>query len=75
MPQIKIFVGIETDKSGLETEVNAWLGEHEGKIKVTSISGNIAPQTLAKDPSKGALGTGRSFSPSDILVLITYEKA
>ncbi|MBX3364918.1 MAG: hypothetical protein KF866_09150 [Phycisphaeraceae bacterium] len=75
MPQIKIFVGIESDKTGLENDVNTWLNEQAGAIRVTSISGNIAPQTLAKDLARNTSTSGRHFSPSDILILIVYEKA
>lgn len=71
MLQIKIFVGIESDQSGLSGEVNDWIASNN--IKVVEIKGNIAPQTLAKEASSMS-STGRSFRPSDIFVMVIYEK-
>ena len=80
MIQIKLFVGREDHTADLESDVNAWLAE--SGVKIVSITGNIAPQSVL--PSKDAGGTsnlaatgthGRRFAPSDILVLVQYEKA
>ena len=71
MQQIKVFIGVEGDQSVLEGEVNTWI--EENKVKVVSIQGNIAPQTLARQDVP-VTSTGRSFRPSDIFVLIVYEK-
>ena len=70
MQQIKIFKGIETEVSVLEAEVNSWLAE--SKVRVISMSGNIAPQTQA---SKETAGLSKSrFAPSDVLLIILYEQ-
>ncbi len=68
MHQIKIFKGIESDVSGLERDIKAWL--KESGTRVINIFGNIAPQTIT-DPEK-AKGS-RGFSPSDVLVVLLYE--
>lgn len=79
MQQIKLFVGREDHTRDLEAEVNHWIVESGATI--LSISGNIAPQSVL--PTKGGGGganlsaTGthtRRFAPSDILVIVTYEK-
>ena len=77
MQQIKLFVGREDHASELEAEVNQWLAE--SGANVLSITGNIAPQSVL--PSKDAAsnlassGThGRRFAPSDIFLIVTYEK-
>ena len=79
MQQIKLFVGREDHTADLEAEVNQWLAD--SGARVISIAGNIAPQSVL--PSKDASGPanlagtgthGRRFAPSDILVLVTYEK-
>ncbi len=70
MQQIKLFIGIEDQASTLETEVNTWIRDH--KVKIQSIQGNIAPQTLAKEATTMS-GTGRSFRASDIFVIVVYE--
>lgn len=79
MQQIKLFVGREDHTSELEDEVNAWIAE--SGAKVISIAGNISPQSVlpgSKDAgSAGLTNTGltRRFAPSDILMIVTYEKA
>ncbi len=70
MQQIKLFIGIEDQLDTLENEVNSWI--RDNKVKIHSIQGNIAPQTLAKEATTMS-GTGRSFRASDILVLVVYE--
>lgn len=69
MQQIRIFKGIESEIAALESEVNRWLAE--SGARVVNMFGNIAPQTLSPEPSKGL--TKSSFAPSDILLVILYE--
>ncbi len=64
MRKVKLFKGVESELSGLETDINTWLAESGAEL--ISVSGNIAPQThfpTAPD----------SFSVSDVLVILTYE--
>jgi len=70
MQQVKIFIGVEDHRAELEAEVNAWLKDSGAKIH--SVTGNIAPQTLAKEATT-LTGTGRSFRPSDVFILVVYE--
>jgi len=79
MQQIKTFIGREDHTSELDDAVNTWIAE--SGVKVISITGNIAPQSIlpTKDAGgAGALGGGgnpsRRFAPSDLFVLVTYEK-
>ena len=65
MRQIRIFKSIESELWNLEDEINTWI--KESGAKVLSVTGNIAPQ------SSGPV-TGGTFSASDVLVIITYEK-
>ena len=67
MQKVKLFKNVEAEISELETEVNNWI--REGGIRVVSIQGNIAPQTVS-DSKAGTLG---KFSPSDVLIVVTYE--
>ena len=69
MQQIKIFKSIETDVSSLESEINSWL--KESGVKVINIFGNIAPQTVNSDSSASS---SRAFSPSDVFMVVVYEK-
>ena len=69
MQQIKIFKGIESDVSGLEQQINAWL--RQSGARVVSITGNIAPQTDMENAS-GGMGSSR-FPPSDVVVILLYE--
>ena len=73
MQQIKIFVGREDHTEELEAEVNTWIAQ--SGVNVLSIAGNIAPQSIMpmKEPAAGT--PGRRFAPSDLFVLVTYEKA
>ncbi|MEM6260727.1 MAG: hypothetical protein AAGI37_20965 [Planctomycetota bacterium] len=79
MQQIKIFIGREDHTADLENDVNAWIAE--SGVRVLSISGNIAAQSVlpVKDAGGGNLSASgthtRRFAPSDIFVLVTYEKA
>jgi len=67
--QVKIFKGIESDVSGLESEINAWL--RNSGARVIQITGNIAPQTEMENAS-GGIGKSR-FPPSDVVVILLYE--
>lgn len=77
MQQIKIFVGREDHTSNLENDVNTWIAE--SGVKVLSITGNISPQSVlpSKDSGTNLSATGthtRRFAPSDLFVMVTYEK-
>jgi len=78
MLQIKTFIGREDTPSELDNDVNTWIAE--SGVKVVSITGNIAPQSILPHKDAGAggqLGAGastRRFAPSDLMVLVTYEK-
>jgi hypothetical protein len=65
MQKIKLFKSIESELASLESEINEWI--KTTGVKVISISGNIAPQSLS---SGGTLG---SFSASDVLLIVMYE--
>ena len=71
MTQIKIFKGLENDLSTLEHEVNAWLSQ--GVVRVVNVFGNIAPQTLQATARGGGLTT-TDFVPSDVMLVVLYEK-
>lgn len=71
MQQVKIFKGLETEVGALEGKINAWLAA--GGVRVLNIIGNIAPQSPPPEQNGGALG-GSAFSPSDVLVIVLYEK-
>lgn len=65
MQQIKIFKSIESELGSLEGEINDWISEES--VRIVEIFGNIAPQS----PSIPGMG---SFSSSDVLVVILYER-
>lgn len=65
MQKVKLFRNIESELGNLEAEINDWISRN--KVKVISLTGNIAPQ-----PSSPDLATG-SFSASDVLVVVLYE--
>ena len=71
MQQIKIFKGLEADVAVLEKQVNAWLAE--SGARVLQITGNIAPQGAATD-SKAASISASPYAPSDIVIIVLYEK-
>lgn len=71
MQQIKIFKGLETEVGALESKVNSWLAQ--GGVRVLNVIGNIAPQSPPPDEKSGALGMS-AFSPSDVLIIVLYEK-
>jgi len=68
--QVKLFKGLESDVEGLEKEINDWLSE--AGVKVTNMFGNISPQTVRPEAGTGG-GLGRSYAPSDILIVVLYE--
>ena len=77
MKQIKLFVGREDHTADLEGEVNAWIAE--SGAAVLSITGNISPQSVlpSKEAASNLSSSGthtRRFAPSDILLIVTYEK-
>jgi hypothetical protein len=65
---MKLFKGVETDLTSLETEVNTWLAE--SGAKVVNVIGNIAPQTTKSEDNAGG---GRMFPPSDVMLAVLYE--
>lgn len=70
MHQIKIFKGIESDIAHLEDQVNSWLAASQ--VKVVNMFGNISPQTTSES-SASVLSKG-TFAPSDVLLVVLYEK-
>ena len=70
MQQVKIFKTIELELESVEKQINAWI--KESKIRVISITGNIAPQTATAE-SKGLTSSKGGFAPSDVLVIVLYE--
>lgn len=66
MQQVKIFKSIESELNALEEEINEWIAENNAKV--INITGNIAAQST----SSGSLGD--SFSGSDVLLFVLYEK-
>jgi hypothetical protein len=69
MQQIKIFKGIESELGDLEARVNAWL--RDSGARVVQSFGNIAPQSLTQS---GQPGLSKSYTPSDVLIILVYEK-
>ena len=67
MHQVKIFKSIESEIPTLEEEMNQWLSE--SGAQVISITGNIAAQST----NGGALGG--SFSGSEVILFVLYEKS
>ena len=65
MQKVKLFKGIVNELEALEHDINDWLGT--AGVRVTSLSGNIAPQTNAGDTGLG------TFPSSDVLVIVMYE--
>jgi hypothetical protein len=66
MNKVKLFKGTVTELESLEQDINEWL--LAGRVKIVSLTGNIAPQTPS---SEIGLGT---FPSSDILVVVLYEE-
>ena len=69
MQQIKIFKGIESEISQLEQRVNAFLTENGGRV--IQLTGNIAAQSPTSDANASL---GNSYTASDILIVVLYEK-
>ena len=71
MHQIKIFKGLETDITFLEKQVNSWL--FETQVRVIHMFGNISPQTAPVNAETAPISKG-SFPPSDVFLVVVYEK-
>ena len=71
MHQIKIFKGIESEVGLLEESVNKWLLQNE--VKVIGIQGNMAPQSYPTEGKNVAIAKG-AFAPSDIVIIVHYER-
>ncbi|MEL6897175.1 MAG: hypothetical protein AAFP90_13810 [Planctomycetota bacterium] len=67
MQQVKIFKEVETELEPMEQRINRWLKKEKDRVRILSITGNIAPQT----PSSS--GMTSSFSAADVLVIILFE--
>jgi hypothetical protein len=61
--KVKLFKSIESELGVLEKEINTWVADE--KIKIISITGNIASQTPGSH-----IG---SQSASDVFVIVLYE--
>ena len=70
MRLVKVFKGVESDVSALEREVNAWI--RQTGAEVVTVSGNIAPQTVAPGSKSGGLSQS-GFAPSDVVIVVLYE--
>ncbi len=70
MQQIKIFKGIESEITDLENRVNSWIGQSGARVLQTF--GNISPQSLSQSHGPGL---SKSFTPSDVLIVVVYEQA
>ena len=66
MQQVKIFKSIESELGPLEEEINEWISTTGARI--ISITGNIAAQSASSG------GLGDTFSASDVLLCVLYEK-
>jgi len=66
MQQVKIFKSIESELNALEQEINEWISD--SGVKIVNITGNIAAQSA----TTGSLGD--TFSASDVLLFVLYEK-
>lgn len=64
MQQVRIFEVLETNLQELEDEINTWL--RETKVKIISITGNVAPQSQISQPKARP-------APSDVLLVVLYE--
>ena len=72
MQQIKIFKGQEYELPTLENAVNKWLAD--SGVRVVQIFGNLAPRGPSTDPNAGSISPG-PFIPSEVLLVVLYEKA
>ena len=71
MIQVRLFVGVESSRAEFEKEINTFLAQIKGRV--VSVTGNIAPQTLAREIKHDGGGSGRTFNPSDLFVIVTYD--
>jgi hypothetical protein len=71
MHQIKIFKGLESELADLESQVNVWLAEES--VRIVQIIGNIAQQSIASVGKQVGLSK-TDFVPSDVLLVIAYDK-
>lgn len=65
MQRVKLFKGVVNELEQLEHDINHWLATQ--KVKLVSMTGNIAPQTPTHE-----IGL-ETFPSSDILVIVLYE--
>lgn len=70
MHQVKLFKGLESGIAELEAEVNEWLTS--SGARVVNVIGNMSPQSGTADGQDDKLG--RSYTPSDVFMVIVYEK-
>jgi hypothetical protein len=76
MHRVKIFSGEESHSDDLEREINDWLSKTG--VRVISITGNIAPQTVL-NPDRFTRVAGeppgytRELHSSDLVVIVLYE--
>ena len=66
MQKVKLFKGIVNELEALEQDINVWLAAQ--RVKIVSLTGNIAPQTPSQE-----IGFG-TFPSSDVLVVVLYEE-
>ena len=71
MHQIKIFKGVENELSTIEATINEWIAESGARI--VQVFGNMSPQSIPADMTSPGL-SGSSFAPSDIFLVVVYEK-
>lgn len=71
MHQVKLFKGLETDLAEVEKQMNAWLAAND--VKVINIFGNMSPQSCPADDKNAMIAKG-TFVPSDIMLVVHYEK-
>ncbi len=67
MQQVKLFKTIEGELSILEKEFNDWV--RESGVRILSVTGNIAPQSGGESNKRNV-----RFTPSDVLLIVLYEK-
>ena len=71
MHQVKMFIGLESELPALESQVNNWLSSSQARV--INIFGNISPQGDQVD-ERGVIISKSAFAPSDILLIVHYEK-
>ena len=69
MYQVKIFKGLESNLTGLEKEVNTWLGE--SKARVVQVFGNLAAQSGQRNEANSL--AAYPYVASDVLLVVLYE--